>query len=295
MSDKKRYMLIAAALTVLLLCGCATVNVNIKKPANDEVPAEQEEAAAPAEDKAEDKVEDELADFPQLVSEDYDMSRYTDDNKMYFESHGNTWTLTDESAKKYPNLVDALKKVDEDQKKYFEDSLNEYDEEAKEFAADHGDDGTYACYSDTGLACADPKVVSLVSTTFVYFGGAHPDTTIEAYNIDAVSGQFIPLSAVIGDKKGLNEILKEALIEQYTDHDFFGLDEALEPMDMALPSFKEVEKPAYIYSFNPNGLTFYFNPTVLSPYADGGEQIDLTYEELDSVLDANFAAQLNDQ
>ncbi len=292
MSDKKRYMLVASVLTLSLLCGCASVNVNINKPApkdeapaaQEEVPSEQEEAPAAQGDEA----TDELADFPKLVSEDYDMSRYTDDNKMYFESHGNTWTLTDESAKAYPNLVDPLKKVDDDQKKYFEDSMNEYDEEAKEFFAENGDDGSYACYADTGIACADPNVVSLVSTTFVYFGGAHPDTTIEAYNIDAKSGQFIPLSAVISDKKGLDEILKEALIEQYTDHDCFGLDESLEPMDMALPSFEEEEKPAYIYSFNPNGLTFYFNPTVLSPYADGGEQIDLTYDDLAAVLDEHF-------
>ena len=129
--------------------------------------------------------------------------------------------------------------------------------------------------------------MSLVTTQFVYFGGAHPDTTTQAYNIDVVSGQFIPLSAVISDKKGLDSILKDALTKQYSDHSFFGLDESLESLDMALPSFED-GKPAYDFSFNPNGLTFYFDPATLSPYSDGGEQIDLTYDELSSVLDEHF-------
>ena len=95
----KRISLITAALlSVSMFCGCASVNINIKKPA-DTQPAD-------------------LSDFPQLTSEDYDLSRYDDDKNMYFECHSNTWTLKPESADKYPKLAEALKKVDEHEKKY---------------------------------------------------------------------------------------------------------------------------------------------------------------------------------
>ena len=55
-----------------------------------------------------------------------------------------------------------------------EDNINQYDEEAKEYANENRDDENfycYACTADTGLACADPEVVSLVTTWFVDFGG----------------------------------------------------------------------------------------------------------------------------
>lgn len=222
----------------------------------------------------------ELNAFPQLVTDDYDMSRYEGDEK-YFECHGNTWKLTDDSAKQYPNLKAPLKEIADNEKKSFKETLDENDKDAREFLEEnraYGDDEGFACYSDTGISCADPKRVSLVSTEFSFLGGAHPYTDTKTYNIDAVTGQFIPLSAVISDKDGLVKILKEALEDQYKDHDFFGLDDSLESFDLK----------DYIFAFNPNGLTFYFDPAVLSPYADSGEQIDLTYEDLSSVLDKRF-------
>ena len=267
----KRISLITAALlSVSMFCGCASVNINIKKPA-DTQPAD-------------------LSDFPQLTSEDYDLSRYDDDKNMYFECHSNTWTLKPESADKYPKLAEALKKVDEHEKKYFTDNMDESDADARQFYADnkqYDNDAHFSCYSDIGIACADPKHVSLVSTLFTFLGGAHPSTVSICYNIDVASGQFIPLSAVISDKKGLDEILKDALKKQYPDREFFELDESLRPLKMALPAF-ETDDPTYNFSFNPNGLTFYFDPAEISAYAEGGEQIDLTYDDLAPVLDKNF-------
>ncbi len=223
----------------------------------------------------------ELNAFPQLTTDDYDMSRY-DGDEMYFECHGNTWKLADDSAKQYPNLEAPLKEIADNEKKSFKEILDENDEDAKEFVernrAEGYDDGGFACYADTGISCADPKRVSLVSTQFTYLGGAHPDTVTKTYNIDAMTGRFVSLSDVISDKDGFVKILKKALEDQYKDHDFFGLDDSLE-------SYKLSD---YNFAFNPNGLTFYFDPAELSPYVYSGEQIDLTYEDLSSVLDGDF-------
>ena len=272
---------ITATLAAALLAGCGAVNVNVNiRQDGAKKDAGSSEAAADEAD---------LASFPQLLSTDYDYSKYDGDAK-YYDIHGNTWSLTDESAVQYPKLIGALKDIDDSQKKFIEDNINQYDEEAKEYAKENRDDENfycYACTADTGLACADPEVVSLVTTWFVDFGGAHPDSYVEAYNIDAVSGQLIPLSAVISDKDGLNALLKEVLMEQYGDHDFFGLDESLSELDMAFPSSEDT-KPAYVYSIAPDGLTFYFNPAVLSPHSDGGEQVYLPYDKLTDVLDERF-------
>ena len=232
---------------------------------------------------------DDLSAFPQLVSSDYDLSKYDDNNNMYFECYGNTWSLTEDSADVYPKLVSSLKKIDEHEKKYFKENLELYDKEAKSFASGHNG-ACYECYANTGISCADPKVVSLVKTQLTFFGGAHPDTVTIAYNMDARTGKFILLSDVIKDQQELSLILAEALTEQYSDHQFFGLEDTLNTLKMNVSPFDEKTlSPQYIYSFNPNGLTFYFNPAVLSPYSDGGEQINLTYEDLSTVLNKKYA------
>ena len=283
-------MIIAAVLTFSLLCGCGSVNVNIKTPAKD---AQAE--AAPSQDTASSDAQD-LAkaqnEFPQLDSEDFDLSRTDGDNTKYFECHGNTWKLADGSADKFPKLAQTLDEIANNVKKYCQDTIDANDSDAKQFAEDNkgGDYAYYECDADIGPACADDKVVSLVETLFTSLGGAHPSTVTIPYNIDAQSGQLIPLSAVINDQKGLNGMLKEKLIELYTDHGFFGLDESLDKMGMLATDFTQVDdsKPQYVWSFNPNGLTFYFNPATLSPYSDGGEQVDLTYDELAPVLEDHF-------
>ena len=273
---KKRSAIIAASLAVSLLCGCASVNVNIKT----------------AGDETGDAAPDVVSSAPQLDSADFDYTKKDDKGNIYFESHGNTWSLDDASVDRYPKLSKTLSEIEDYVRKDIEDCIAENENDAKQFAADNAgtEDAYYTYDADMGPACADEKVTSLVETQFTFLGGAHPDTITLGYNIDSATGEFIPLSAVISDKDGLDAILKEKLIELYTDHAFFGLDESFGDLAMTAAGPSEDNDPysQYIWSFSPNGLTFYFNPSVLSPYADGGEQIDLTYDELSSVLEDHF-------
>ena len=290
---KKRIMLISAALLISSLCGCSSVNVNIKTAGNDADKTTQTEAA-PAEDtntSEQQELAEELAKVPQMTSEDFDYSKTDDDKNKYFECHGNTWTLTSESADKYPQLAKALEEIADSVQKFCQDTVAENEADAKKFAEENkgGDYAYFECDADIGPACVDEKVTSLVETQFLSLGGAHPSTVTIPFNLDSQTGEFIPLSAVINDQKGLNAILKEKLIEQYTDHSFFGLDESLDAMEMTATDFTQsFDKPQYIWSFSPNGLTFSFNPADIAPYSDGGEQIDLTYDELSSVLEDHF-------
>ena len=275
---KKSISICLAAIAVSLLCGCASVNVNVKTKGSENTDNTENTESTEGTDSADNT--DDLADFPQLTSEDYDLSKFDGDVK-YFDSHGNAWSLTDDSAKKYPELAKALEKLDNDQKKDFEDTISEYDDEAKQYADENKNDENFYCYAyyaDTGLACADPKVVSLVSTYFSSLGGAHPSTYTVTYNLDSETGKDISLVDVISDKNGLDEMLKEILIEQYGDHAFFGLNE----------SFDSMALEDYIFSFAPDGLTFYFNPADLSPRVDDGEQVYLTYEKLANVLEDKY-------
>ena len=285
MNRKKSLTIIAGILVCSLLFGCGKVSVSITPKAS---------ADSSGTDKSDSS--DELATFPQLISDDYDLSKYDDDKDKYFDVHGTIWSLTEDSAKTYPNLVASLGKIADNEKKFAEDSLSQYDSDAKAFVENNKksgyNGGGYECVVDTGLACADPKVVSLVSTQETFFGGAHPDTVILTFNMDSATGEFIPLSDIIKDRKGLDKIMKDALTKQYPDHNFFGLDDSLAKLGTDANVFDRepyMSDPTYVYAFSPNGLTFFFNSAILSPHSDGGEQIDLTYDDLSSVLTDKYA------
>lgn len=287
MNRKNNLVIIAGLLVFSLLCGCGSVNVNINSPKASANGSSGSDTASSG--------TDDLASFPQLTSKNYDFSKYDDDKNKYFDVHGTIWSLTDDSAKQYPNLVAPLKEIADNEKKFAEDSISQYDNEAKSFFEDNKksgyNGGGYECVVDTGLACGDPKVLSLVSTQETFFGGAHPDTATLTFNLDSQTGDFIPLSDIIKDRAGLDAILKDALTKQYPDHNFFDLDDSLSKLKTDADVFDRtpyMSDPTYVYAFSPNGLTFFFNAAVLSPHSDGGEQIDLTYDDLSSELSDKY-------
>lgn len=294
MKNRKLPVFLSAVIALSLLCGCASVNVNVKPKDSDDT-KQEDTAPADTDTKAADDNTDEASDgsaddavnndFPQLVSTDFDLSKY-DGDTMYFECKGNTWALTDESAAKYPELSQQVDNVFEDMLANVNETLRNNDEEAKQFAKDNSGDENFFCYAldeDTLLACADANVVSLVTTQFMSLGGAHPTTGTFTCNLDVTTGEVIPLAKLISDKEGLDAMIKEILIEQYTDHAFFGLDESLAELSMD-PYSADPGTLSYVYSFAPDGLTFYFDPAFLSPYADGGEQVYLSFDQLSPVL-----------
>lgn len=273
-------------ITGMCACGTVTVNVNPKDGADK---AKTEDATTPDTAETEEKTDDSdvIEQFPELTEEDYDLSRYDDDKQIYFESHGNAWTADEATAKKYPELAKALNDINDAEKEYFTSTMDANDADAREFAKQSGGQGGYLVYSNTGLCCVDFKVASLLSTECSFLGGAHPDTFYKVYNIDVSTGKLIPLSDVIKDQKGLNKILEEKLKSQYPDHQFFDIIGTLDSYDMDVTS-SDNDKIAYSYTFSPNGLTFHFDPIELGTYVDGEEQIDLTYDDLKSVLNEGY-------
>lgn len=294
---RKITAMLICMLTVIGMCACGTVTVNVntknkadaaktEDTAKAEDTSKTEEAPA-AEDTSKSDDTDVVEQFPQLVEEDYDLSRYDDNKQIYFESHGNAWTADEATAQKYPELAKALNDINEAEKKDFTSTMDEYDADARQFAKESGGEGGYSDYSNTGLCCVDFKVASLLSVEFSFLGGAHPDTTYKVYNIDVSTGKLIPLSDVIKDQKGLNKILEEKLTSQYPDNQFFDIIGTLDAYDMSATASDD-DKTAYSYTFSPNGLTFHFDPIELAPYVDGEEQIDLTYDDLESVLNEGY-------
>ena len=280
-------VLICTALTFTTLYGC---NININSNLTEDA-IEEKEDAAKTDDKQEVTRAFDMAAIPELESVEFNLTEYGEDgDSKIFESYGNSYLCTEESGEEFPELAQALSDIDEVEKDTYRLSIDEYMEDAVEFTKEQikeGTDYTYFCYNETELKTADDRVVSLLRTEYSFFGGAHPTYGYDTFNIDVKTGEEIRLSDIITDKEGLDGILIDKLNEKYPDGNFFDLEKSLGNFWMD-DAPEEEGATIYTFTMGPSGISFYFDPYALNSYADGAQEIDLTYGDLDSILKEGF-------
>ncbi len=274
MSKLRKYvaLLLSTSLVAVTMSGC---NINIHNVKSDK-------------DTGEDQAEE--IQEPELESVDFNLSTYDDDENMVFESYGNSYLLTEASAKVYPELNDRLNTIDENEKEIYTQTIEDFGEDAAKFAEEQRENGaeyTYYSYSETALKVGDERVVSLLRTEYGYLGGAHPDYYYQTFNIDTKTGDEILLSDIITDNDALKKLLIDKLNSQYPDGNFFDLEGTFEEYDLD-PGPEEDGAYAYTFTMDPAGLTFYFGPYDLNSYADGSQQIDVFYNEIPDILKEGF-------
>ncbi|MBR6160150.1 MAG: DUF3298 domain-containing protein, partial [Lachnospiraceae bacterium] len=304
MSRKSRITAILIS-SVLMMAGLSACNaqVNLNTDNNDtntqtedlqpqpDIIAQEEKEPAPAADEVS---EEDTVALPELESVPFDLNVFGEDGDYkVFESYGNSYLLTDVSSRDYPQLAEALKKIDEDEKASYQKTIDANIKDAQDFAKEqqkYGDDYSYMSYSETQLISADDKVVSMLRTEYGYLGGAHPDYHYETFNLYTKTGENIPLSDVITDDDKLEDILEVKLNKEYPDGNFFDLDDSLDIFtldDKKIDSDDDFKVP-YSFTMSPKGLVFYFGPYDLNSYADGAQQIEIQYSEIADILKAGF-------
>ncbi len=272
MSGFKRFAVVFTGVSFIVssICGC-TVNVHYTQPDDDTKEVSQKDI--------------------ELESVDFDLSTYDEENKyMIFESHGNTFMLSDASAGEYPELDGRLTTIAEDEKSFYKQTIEDVGEDAAAFAAEQqkeGADYTYYRYSEMALKACDDKAVSLLRTEYGYLGGAHPDYYYETFNIDPKTGEDISLADVITDDDALRAVLIDKLNKEYPDGNFFDLEDSLSTYSIDEKSANPLIVP-YTFTIDPAGLSFYFGPYELNSYADGSQQIDIFYEDISDILKEGF-------
>lgn len=300
MKKRKLALMICLALVMTGLGACnANININTEDGAAGQTDRSsvteadasenvKTEETAPAADEIS---EEDTVVLPELKSVPFDMTEYDKDGEhKVFESYGNSYLLSDISARDYPALDAKLKKIDEDEKEFYRQAIDDSREDALEFAEEqrkYGEDYTFFRYSETQLMNADDKVVSMLRMEYGYLGGAHPDYYYETMNIYTKTGEDIPLSDILTDDVKLRSILKERLNKEYPDGNWFDLDSSL---DTYVIDDKKTgdDKFAYIFTMNSRGIMFYFNPYDLNSYADGAQQIEISYTDLADIIKPGF-------
>lgn len=142
---------------------------------------------------------------------------------------------------------------------------------------------SFSNYQELGIARHDTRVVSLISMSSVYSGGAHPGSVQTACNLDLQALQLLTLEDVIYEEQAqtLNQLVAEAVREKFVFLEDYGLYDGYETT--IANSMNYGNMTAYWY-FNDVGLVIFYNQYELAPYAAGIIKVELPYEELNGIL-----------
>lgn len=135
-----------------------------------------------------------------------------------------------------------------------------------------GDDEAMEIYlpffmeQEVSITRADSTVLSIAVSNSEFTGGAHPNYGISCYVFDSNSGRELTLSDVIKDKKGLADKIMKAIdpqVDLMVDKDFF---------------VSGVENDTLQFMLDQVGITFYFSPYDIAPYAAGVVTATIPYK-----------------
>lgn len=194
-------------------------------------------------------------------------------------------SLDESTALSHPELAASLDEINRQRIADSEALSEELTELAGEiFGGEEGAgycSGNFNCY----VQRADNAVLSFRSDSEIYWGGAHPDYGTAGVNLDPATGEEIMLSDVVLDKNVLATLLARGLQEKYTDILFE------DDLETRLLSFNDDELE---WTLGYDGITFYFNPYMILPYAAGKTTVTIRYNEAKELFNPGYLL-FNDQ
>lgn len=139
------------------------------------------------------------------------------------------------------------------------------------------DNGVYMVSEyTTTVARADSTVTSFLTQQYVDYAGAHPGTVFTTKNFDSATGDALDIYAVVESDQidGLPELIADSLIEKYGEEPFYDADNLAGTIDDTLGMNSDL-----VFTVDYFGITFYFSPYELAPYAFGAQTVTFRYED----------------
>ena len=243
------------------------------------------ETTAPADPMPEDETEDPAKDAPVAAPRDPGLQierttyrhilRDEVTDALLCEVTWDSLQLTEESAERYPKLASELRK--EGNRTYeqhglvMEDlSMQAYDAVAEQMEGFNG----YTSSTKAYVHHVDEKILSVRMYHDEYTGGAHPNYGVTALNYDIETGEVLELQDVVTDVPRLAYTLADKIQHKYDYEQFDGL----------LEQLKKYKGDDYTWTLGPQGITFWFSPYEIAPYAAGLLTTTITYTEWPTIF-----------
>jgi len=135
--------------------------------------------------------------------------------------------------------------------------------------------GGYQQHSSTEITFKGRSIISVLLTSNVYAGGAHPMDYEEFINIDPESGKEINVTDLVKNSFEFKQLVESRLREWFDMgpmdrwSDFTLTDQFVMPENMG---------------FTNEGLQLIYNEYEILPYADGPVKLLITKEEIEQLL-----------
>lgn len=180
----------------------------------------------------------------------------------------------DQSKLKYPQVKKlsskkAEEKINNDFTTYIQNSAEEWEEIRKD-AEENNYKSDYQ--TDFDVKYNQPPYLSILTSNYMYTGGAHGNTVVESFNYDTTEGTRIYLTDILTSEDQLKDV--QNYVWEY----------AIERPEIFYPDLKKEDviltKDTAFY-FNDTGITLVFQQYEIAPYVSGNQEIVIPEELYD--------------
>ena len=269
----KRGLPLALSLVLLLTAGCASekpLSSEEQEAMEEEMALAEKDAMAAEEGNAENKENapgdtGTVSAAPRLILSTVYDSLYHEKRGLAASLEYDQAALSAESARAYPQLAQALEEMSAriagQMTRDYEDSRDMALED--ENAGDGGN--AYRFENKFTVGRADEKAVSIRTCYVSFTGGAHGFTFTGAENFDVRTGKRLALSDISPDPGSLLDRACENL-KKWCEEKKVGLYEPDALRDTVEEMYEEGDLN---WSLDPDGISLFFAPYSIAPYAAG--------------------------
>lgn len=193
--------------------------------------------------------------------------------------------LTDEDAAAYPDLAAALLDQAGQEEYRSGERMLQLEENYEELKDSREEDFALDSAIRSNVVRADSRILSIYHHEYMWLGGAHPSYYLCGDSFDTETGMHLRFTDVVTDPEKFFDLVEEKLKEKYAD-DYPYMNDFTEYRKNL--SYEEYRNVAWITGYD--GVTVFFNPYELGPYAMGYQVITVPFEEAPEVYSDRFTA-----
>ena len=190
--------------------------------------------------------------------------------------------LSDDCAAVYPRLAAALRDWNEGESDTAQAQLEDMLPDARaEVAAIGSDFNGYTYTTEVTVQRADSLIFSARCDYDTYIGGPRPFYGTYCLNLNPVTGQSITIDRIFANMGLLPEILRQALVETYSDYPAGSFDGVADIL-------AEYSPESYTWTMTYQGVQFYFGVSELTAGALGALNVTLWFDEYPELFDSSY-------
>ncbi|MBQ8969901.1 MAG: right-handed parallel beta-helix repeat-containing protein, partial [Lachnospiraceae bacterium] len=196
-----------------------------EEPKKAESPKEEQTKAEPPKEEQKNTEKAEEKSGIQYIVTEYPLE-LSDEDMLLATGNYYELILSEETKETFPKLAEAIEKKNKEDKEQITSDIMDMEEDSREM----NETAFEVSFSEERQFLptrADEKAFSYVYRVYSYLGGAHGYSYPTAVNIDPVTGEDIPFTAVVKDTTNLPDIMYEELLKQNDDlEEYFSYDES---------------------------------------------------------------------